>query len=98
MDIRPGSLASNLDSIRKGVGSGEGPARATVPRDMLVLDGSQIVDSVNVAPVKELGQLLHRQLLEGRASFYRIVRSFNFCSLSVSNEHIVFFYLKVLIK
>ena len=58
VDIGPGALTRDLDSIREGRGGGMGPAGATVLRDVLVADVGDHVLSVDVVPEHVGGEVL----------------------------------------
>jgi hypothetical protein len=66
------SFSGDLDSISKGGGGGEGPARATVLGDMLVSHESEIVDAVGIVPKPLFGSLARSKGLERREDLGRL--------------------------
>lgn len=50
VDVGPLCLSGNLDSVRHGGGGSLSPARAAILGNVLVLDVSQVVGSINVVP------------------------------------------------
>lgn len=58
VDVWPGSSAVNFDSIGECWRRSLGPTRATVLWNVLVFNIGQIIDTVNVAPVKRLRKLV----------------------------------------
>ena len=55
VDIGPGGLSSDLDSIGERRGRSVGPAGTAVGGDVLVAHVGQVVSALNVAPVPGLG-------------------------------------------
>jgi len=58
VDIGPGCLTGDLDTIGEGRGGGLSPARSAVLRDVLVPDVGQVVDTTDVVPKNLLGDIL----------------------------------------
>jgi len=50
VDIRPGSLAHDLNSIRHGRGCGMSPTGTTVLGNVLIAHVSKVVDTINIIP------------------------------------------------
>jgi hypothetical protein len=94
VNVGPGSLAVNFDSVWKCWGRGLSPAGATVLGDVLVLDVGQVVDTVHVTPVKWLWKLVSKVLkwfsnVESNVSGRLITGSIvgNSSSVCGCNEH-----------
>jgi hypothetical protein len=59
VDVGPGGLPGDLDTVAQGGGGGEGPAGSAVDWDVLVALVGQVVRAVDVAPPEVSGQLGH---------------------------------------
>jgi hypothetical protein len=60
VDIWPGSISSNFDSIRKGRGCSMSPTRSTILGDMLVSNVGEEVGSIYATPDVSFWNILYK--------------------------------------